>query len=182
MVSNFLVFNELHLVLKKPFDPIGKRKYVNYLLLLAALLLSPSLFYKSYIRKLDFVIVCIRVLVFSVTICVTVLIARKLFKKGTSKQVRNIIIRRHMIYICLYLMLNLVFIITGISYYVGSLLSENVGFIVTSLFVEIFSCFGLAAARISEPYVFINIVRDVKRLFRCKKRDEISVYEEKPLQ
>ena len=68
---------------------------------------------------------------------------------------RLIIIRRHLIYICLYILFNLLNAIGVGIILTNSVYNDKIQ--VTLQILEIISGIGLAIARISEPYVYINI-------------------------
>ena len=80
LMSNFLVFNELYLVLKNPFDPVGKRKFLNCFILISTLIIFPFVSYKLIQRNkmlTNYLEFCAAFLILA-TISVTVLITNKL--------------------------------------------------------------------------------------------------------
>ena len=52
-VCNTLVIVEMYMVSKKPFDPIGKRKWVNYSIIISFLLLNAFFFVYFYDERFD---------------------------------------------------------------------------------------------------------------------------------
>ena len=98
MTTNCLINIDLYLTLKNPFYPREKRVLKYYIILIATLVYSVvsevyprnETFFKWYI-----------VFLFSIIFIPGILVIAKLCRKGTSKELRHLVIRRHLIFVAI---------------------------------------------------------------------------------
>ena len=102
-VCNTLVIVEMYMVSKKPFDPMGKRKWVNYAIIIIFVTINAILFgYFSYQRfdeeyqsYSNFFFTPVLTLTMTISLSVSFLMLWRLNNKGTSKELKSMILRRH---------------------------------------------------------------------------------------
>ena len=171
-ISNTLVIRDLNLVLKKPFDPPGPRNYINFVILI---LILSSFICVSCLTTAEFLTVFFLTptLTFSIlfSLLVSVQILWRLCKQGTSKELRKIILRRHFIYIGLYCLLSI--FITAYNFLIACGVLNGNDEIAKDIanwgrYLTLVASIGLLLARLSEPYVYINIKKDVSAFLRCR--------------
>ena len=103
LAAHSIVFMDLYFTLKNPFYPRGKRViwYQIYLLicfLFGVLMAMSTLSEEAYVSIMFYVYLSL----YFLTLVPTVLVSFKLCKKGTSKTLRKLVVRRHLIFFAIY--------------------------------------------------------------------------------
>ena len=112
------------------------------------------------------------------TLWVGALIMRRLCKKGTSPTLRKIILRRHFIYVSLYILKSLWEIVASTLIYYQIYKTSQRELALWMRILNIFGNFGMFAARISEPYVLKIFKNLILGTCRCKRKENASLYDE----
>jgi hypothetical protein len=138
---------------------------IEGILILKNLEIIPN--YSSSFRSL-FVVAQI-LIVYLLGVIAALLIVFRLSKKGTSAELRKIVVQRHLIYIVVFLFYTLL-IINNMNEWFFHIIKDGIN---QNRLFQIFG-FVLFLSRISEPYIFNNIVRDLCNLLVCFKQKKQS--------
>ena len=184
-VSNMLVIMDLNCVLKKPFDPPGPRESINFVIVILVISTFVTVSFLTSTEFLTFFFLT-PTLTFSILISllISVKILWRLCKHGTSKELRKIILRRHFVYIGLYCLLSV--FITAYNFLIAVGVLNGNDEIAKEIakwgrYLTLVASIGLLLARLSEPYVYINIKKEISRFLRCRNHSKAMIIEEKPL-
>ena len=173
--SNALLFLDLYLTLKYPFHPRESRKWTYFPILAFLLALGFPFIFIDPIGTLDDVanhvidhLIVGLIYISSVTsIISSVLVAKRLSKKGTSKNLRWLVFKRHLIYIILYMVPCTLFVINfgGFESWFG-VDPASIDKLFESISILLF------LSRVSEPFVYKNLLQDINKLFSCKGNED----------
>lgn len=119
LAANSIIFIDLYLTLKNPFYPREKRVFSYKIFLLVVFLFSGTnilysiiyegtnlnLYDKDRQSGAIFYFILYTSILTSFTIVPTILVIFKLCRKGTSKDLRAMVIRRHIIFFSIYILL-----------------------------------------------------------------------------
>ena len=105
------------------------------------------------------------------TIFPAVLVAKRLFVKGTSDDLRKKVLKRHIIYIVLYMgvLWSIFFDLFEWSNSYTAYLGSTGYYIVSFLFFELIGV-PIAIIRISEPFVYQEFKAMIQKFFCCTKK------------
>ena len=164
-----VVFIDLYLTLKNPFYPRGKRVIWYKIYLILCFLVGLTMIIKnpdSYVK----ITLTIYISLYVMTLIPAFLVVVRLCKKGTSKQLRKLVVRRHLIFFAIY------------TFYFTILLSFDPAYGFRGLFSEetwekiifVYGYLGavLAGIRLFEPHVWGHFKRDIA--FWKKKKEPVK--------
>jgi hypothetical protein len=192
LLINGLVFIDAYLCLVNPFHPREKRTNKIYLpiMIFASILLGIDILRKdSLLREISLDLYFyplsdtsikekISAVVFVlIPVIPSILVLNRFRKKGTSTDLRKFLLRRQLFYMISYALYTFI--------KVKLLIDKKFTLeICTSKVYLNLGYFLLFISRISEPYVWNNLVEDCKKVFRCmvcSKHMSIKRFKDQPL-